>query len=364
MKKTIKSFLIISFSIFVLLLIPYTANAEKQIEGKIIGTNINIKKELNQNSQTLGTLNLGQRVEIIGQKNNWTQIKIPTGLTGWIETSYIVPVRNIEYFKKGLVTAELLNARQQPSINSNILTQESKDSLVLIVDKKNEWYEILLENSKSAWIHSDYIQLISLYPKWTASENVVNMRKSYSLESTVVTKLIKGTNLFILDKKDDWFKVSTGDNIVGWVYDELAKPSSQIPEASLSSRSDTRLSTKIVNVAKQYLGVPYVYGAAGPSRFDCSGFTQYVYKKNGISIPRTSKTQGKYGQYISRNNLQPGDLVFLDTSGKYDKVITHCGIYIGDGKFIHASSTKKAITISNLNSGYYNSKYVTARRPY
>ncbi len=125
----------------------------------------------------------------------------------------------------------------------------------------------------------------------------------------------------------------------------------------------SKKSAKITSVAKNKLGRRYVWGATGAKNtFDCSGFTKYVYKKNGISIPRTSIKQSKYGKYVSRKNLKKGDLVFFDTSKKRKGYVNHVGIYLGNGKFIHASSAKKKVVVSNL-SKFYAQRYKGARRP-
>ncbi|WDV45705.1 NlpC/P60 family protein [Clostridiaceae bacterium M8S5] len=367
MKKTLKTILTLSLVLFVLTILPTSANAVTvTVKGKIISANIPMKKELTQNSETLRTLNLGQKIEIIGQNNSQTHVKTSDGAIGWVDSNYIVPIKDIKYLKKGLITADILNVREKPSLTANILSKKHENNLVIIVEKQEDWYKILLENSTNAFLHSDYVQLISLYPMWSISEGTVNLRSSFSTDSDVVTKLNKGKSVFVLDRKDDWFKISTGDNIVGWVKTDLIKPMAGQTNQLTSRSGDSRFTTQVVNTAKQYLGVPYVYGASGPSRFDCSGFTKYVYAKLGITLPRTSRDQGNYGKYVSRNKLQAGDLVFFDTSGKYNKVISHCGIYIGGGNFIHASSTRsvRSVTISSLNNSYYNAKYVHAKRPY
>jgi len=127
--------------------------------------------------------------------------------------------------------------------------------------------------------------------------------------------------------------------------------------------SSVEKADKIINIAKTKLGKKYVWGATGKGEtFDCSGFTSYVYKKNGIHIPRTSRNQAKYGKYIAKNNLKKGDLIFFDTSKHRKGYVNHVGIYLGNGKFIHASSAKKKVTISNL-SKFYAQRYVGARRP-
>lgn len=113
----------------------------------------------------------------------------------------------------------------------------------------------------------------------------------------------------------------------------------------------------VITTAKQYLGVKYVWGGTTPSGFDCSGFSQYVFAKHGISLPRVSRDQYQVGNAVSFDNLQPGDLVFFALGGNG---IDHLGIYVGGGQFINAS-TSKGVTIYALGS-YWKSHFVGARR--
>jgi len=115
-------------------------------------------------------------------------------------------------------------------------------------------------------------------------------------------------------------------------------------------------------IAKTKLGKRYVWGAVGPRTFDCSGFTSYVYKKTGVNIPRTSRAQSKYGKYIKRSHLRPGDLIFFDTSRRKKGYVNHVGIYLGNNKFIHASSAKKRVVVTSLSRPFYSSRYKGARR--
>ncbi|MDM5272524.1 NlpC/P60 family protein [Sulfurovum sp. zt1-1] len=120
----------------------------------------------------------------------------------------------------------------------------------------------------------------------------------------------------------------------------------------------------VVKVAKTKLGNRYVWGATGnKGTFDCSGFTKYCYKKNGVDIPRTSIMQSKYGKFIKRADLQKGDLIFFDTSRGRKGYVNHVGIYVGDNKFIHASSAKKKVVITSLDKTFYSQRYMGARRP-
>ncbi|WP_309496968.1 NlpC/P60 family protein [Sulfurovum sp.] len=121
--------------------------------------------------------------------------------------------------------------------------------------------------------------------------------------------------------------------------------------------------TRLTTDAKKKLGKKYVWGASGRGNtYDCSSFTKYVYRKNGMTIPRTSIMQSKHGKYVKRKDLQVGDLIFFDTSKKRKGYVNHVGIYLGDNKFIHASSAKKKVVVSNL-SKFYGQRYKGARRP-
>ena len=117
----------------------------------------------------------------------------------------------------------------------------------------------------------------------------------------------------------------------------------------------------IVSLAKSNLGKPYVYGKTGPESFDCSGFVYAMHKQLSLNIPRTSLAQSEVkGSKLPRNLLQAGDLLFFDTSGKGQ--VNHSAIYLGNGKFIHASSGKAhAVTISNLD-GWYKDKFKWGKR--
>ncbi|HEY7003785.1 MAG TPA: NlpC/P60 family protein [Gaiellaceae bacterium] len=138
-------------------------------------------------------------------------------------------------------------------------------------------------------------------------------------------------------------------------------------QQQLASQAETRISTEaggnpvghygggVVGIAMHYLGVPYVWGGASPSGFDCSGFTMYVYAQVGVSLPHNAAMQYSYGSPVSKESLAPGDLVFFNGLG-------HVGLYIGGGQFIHAPHTGDVVKISSLSESWYAATYVGARR--
>jgi cell wall-associated NlpC family hydrolase len=138
-----------------------------------------------------------------------------------------------------------------------------------------------------------------------------------------------------------------------------------LPENASITKTQQNTSNRIgnssvVQAAYRNLGARYVWGASRPGAFDCSGFTMYVMRQSGISLPHSSSAQFRMGHSVSRSNLQAGDLVFfsLGTRG----VVGHVGLYIGNGRMIHASTPSTGVIVSSINERYYTSRYLGARR--
>ncbi len=130
-----------------------------------------------------------------------------------------------------------------------------------------------------------------------------------------------------------------------------------------SKESYLKMTEAIEVYAKKFLNAPYVWGAIGPDKFDCSGFTKKIYSKSGITIPRHSSHQAKVGKYVKYEDLERGDMVFFDTNHKLTGKVNHVGIYLEDGKFIHASSGNKKVVITNFNEKkFYKNRFLWGRR--
>jgi len=129
--------------------------------------------------------------------------------------------------------------------------------------------------------------------------------------------------------------------------------------ADRASASRKLVNSRAVEYAKKYIGAPYKWGASSGKAFDCSGFTVYILKKFNVNLPRTASSQFNSGTKVAKEDLQPGDLVFFTT---YKKGPSHVGMYIGDNKFIHASSSVDRVTVTDLDLNYYRQRYLGARR--
>jgi len=140
---------------------------------------------------------------------------------------------------------------------------------------------------------------------------------------------------------------------------ELTTTALQIDENWFELRENDAL----IKTAKEYLGIEYIWAANGPSSFDCSGYTRYIFRKYGVSLPRYSGYQANVGIRVNYDELEKGDLVFFDTEKHPKNKVNHVGIYIGNSKFIHASSAKKKVTITSFNEKkFYKHRFLHGQR--
>ena len=295
-----------------------------------------------------------------------------------------------------------------PTINATDIVEVKQNDEVTIVETMGDWICIEKETTKG-WIRSDKLMTVEEKAKQDeekkaaeeaakqaaqaaeqeqaktqtqttktmyANSATVNIRKEASKDSSIVEQIKLNTAVTVLSEESGWSKVSV-NNKEGYVASNLLS-SSKTQETATSRGGVTREKTTedktettttttassgkgatVVETAKNYIGYRYVYGAAGPNSFDCSGFTSYVFKLHGVSLSRTAKAQYSNGVAVARSDLQPGDLIMF---GPSISGINHVGIYIGGGQIVHAANPSRGVTIDTINSGYYNNNYVGARR--
>lgn len=344
-----------------LLMISFSYGEEK-IEGVVVGNNVNVRQEPKMESAVLNTLKLGEYVHVVKNSGEWYGITLNDGNIGWVHNKLVITVdKEKDLIKKGVVTADVLNIRDKPDVTANNIGKIGKGIEVTIIDKKSAWYSIYIDN-KEGWVHSDYISIKNNYKTGKITGSKVNVRKDPLQTGEIIDSLNLDSYVQVKGFKEDWYNIVAKEDQEGWVYKDYVTIIVEDTEMTSRGTSRSSLGVKAIAIAKSQLGKRYVYGAAGPNAFDCSGFTSYVYKKIGIKLPRTSRGQATVGQKVSRSNLKIGDLVFFDTNGGNNGRISHVGIYMGDGNFIHASTGKRKIRITSLNSSYYKGRYVTARR--
>jgi len=210
------------------------------------------------------------------------------------------------------------------------------------------------------------------YASVNAGGSSLRVRQGPGTSYGILGNIYTGSSFAITGQTNGWYQISyngrtgyvSAEYVVVNELGDLQVPMAQVPPtvapvAAPAPAANTSLAQQIVAYALQYKGYPYVYGTAGPNTFDCSGFTSYVFKHFGYTLNRSSKDQIKNGVAVSKSQLQPADLLLFSSNGTR---VTHAGLYIGDGKFIHASTSTTGVIISDLNSTYYTNHYFAARR--
>lgn len=255
----------------------------------------------------------------------------------------------------GCTSGSSLRMRAEASTDSSIVTTLDKGVAVAILDDSIDgWFQVSY-NGSTGYVSADYLvvdqdNIFTTYGRVNADG--VNVRSDASTDSSSLATVDEGTIVTVNGLVDGWYDVTCEYGTEGYIRSDFL----DLTE-SASSSSD------IVDTAKQYLGIRYVYGGASPSGFDCSGFTMYIYQQYGYSLPHTATGQWQSGlgtRVYSISALQPGDLVFFnDPARNAGKACSHAGIYIGNGQFIHSSSSSSGgVIISDLTSGYYYNYFV------
>ena len=288
-------------------------------------------------------------------------------IAGVLASAALVPLSDVTncYASEVRVTTTRVNFRTGPGTNYSSLGVLSSGTRVSYISECGNWIKVQY-NSQTGYIHGEYLKEESASTATTmyvTADSGLNVRKGPGTSYSKVGTLAKGTKVPVYSTSNGWSKISA-NGINGYVsnsYLTSTNPSTStpsIPDAPSSSSVDA-----VLSLANQLLGKSYVYGAEGPSSFDCSGFTYYVYKQAaGITLPRVSASQSSYGTTVSKSNLKAGDLVFFDTTGSNNGEVSHVGIYVGNGNMIHASSSKGKVITSSIETNYWTNAYVTVKR--
>ncbi|MCX7715685.1 MAG: SH3 domain-containing protein [Clostridia bacterium] len=374
---------------------------------------LNVRETPSTDCEVIDQLDCGDKVDILENLGDWYFVSYGNeGKTGYVSSASITfseddakaaALKSFLYETGTAVVSEgALNIRAGAGRDFEVVNQLDNGEKVIIISRENEWLKIYYgKNYDIGYVIADSIAVSGTISKDEVSQKksesvaksaqskgvicisdgALNVRDSASENGSVIAQLTNKTPVLILNKDNGWTKIAYGENnTVGYVKSEyiadssltsrssttrkttsaatvssLKTPSFSTPKVSGSSSS---LGQALVSQAEKYIGVKYVYGGSSPSGFDCSGLVQYACRQVGISVGRSSRDQFNDGVPVSRDDLQPGDLVFFAKNGS----ISHVGIYVGNGQMIHAPQTGKTVTYTSIDSDSRIRTYAGARR--
>ncbi len=334
----------------------------EQSNSGTMATNASLKILPLLQSASITEISTGDAVVVMARAGNWAYVS-KEGINGWVLES------QIQYDET--TPSEETEEQNQDNTQENPSTENPAEEPAETPEEEPVAEEPAYEE-KQAYVNSESI----------------NVREGPSMDADVVTTLTINTEVTIIGEENDFYHIRF-DGQTGYVAERLLSDEKQevtsrgdverpaentaqaeeekdvAPEEETEESSgDTSTISKgeeVVNLAKTYLGYPYIYGGASPSRgFDCSGYTQYIFKQFGVSLSHSATAQSNVGTYVEKANLQLGDIVIFNDDANTS--IGHVGIYIGGNNFIHASNPSDGVKITSLSSSYYTKRYVTARR--
>ena len=319
--------------------------------AKVTGSTVLLSTP-NDESEAIGNISGAEQVQILESTDDWYKVaSATTGAAGYVRKEFVTIDKAIaddaalqeDHYKKGNVTSETgVSVRAAASQDSDRVDTIDENTNVIITGADGNYIKVLYgDDYKEGYVINTGLETTG---EWVEKDEVhseiIRVAEEEKAEQEALAR--QQAQKEAEEKAAAQAKTST---------------TTRASAPSFSS-SGSASGSSIINTAMNYLGVPYVWGGSTPSGFDCSGFVQYVFKKNGVSLPRTAASQSGVGTSVSRSNLQPGDLVFFSNGGG----ISHVGIYIGNGNMVHAPHTGDVVKVTSINSSYYISHYAGAKR--
>lgn len=315
----------------------FAAGEVKYGIGFTTGSNLRLRSGASTGSKILDTAAKGEVVVIVSKVGQWYKV-IYNLQEGYMHSNYVsAATKENAELGYGKINGSSVNLRSGAGTGYSKVAQSKKNDTVYIIGINNGWYKVIY-GSKICYIRSDFVDLTEIpYENKDSDKSPKFFRGGKSTGVTVSASALNGSA-----------SSNTGAS------------NSNSTDNSPSGNTSSVSGSTIAATAKKYLGTRYVYGGASPSGFDCSGFVSYVLNSLGFSVSRTLSSMYSKGTPVSKSQLKPGDIVFFKNT--YKSGLSHVGIYVGDGQFIHAPGTGKVVSYAALNTTYWTSHYYGAVR--
>ncbi len=285
-----------------------------------------------------------------------------------IDSLIVLPDPSLGADTCGVIRVSVAQVRRNPDVDQEIITQGLMGTEVRLLKKQGGWYYVQLEDQYLGWMMRKSIAIgdVAFLSEWKNKEKLV-VKKNYGQvwekpdkqHSYPVCDVVLGDRFALVGKRNGYYHVQLADGRTGFVSSGLVEFEKKLFNKSSPTAKD------LLRTAKMFLGIPYFWGGKSTKGFDCSGFTQTIYKWNGIQLPRDANMQVKIGTEIpiddSLSQVKPGDLLFFGSAKDH---ITHVAMYLGNGKFIHSDGLVHINSLFPQHDDYsdYRKKHFQAVR--
>lgn len=315
---------------------------------------VHIRRKPNTESKILGKLYRGNAATILSTEGEWVKIKSGS-VEGYIKSEYLAigdkaaKLADKYGTKLAKVITTTLKVREERNTECTVLTLVPEDEVFEVVKEYKDWVKILVDDSTKGYVSKEYVDISVEFGKAISIEEEEAIQRARE-EAARQEAARRAAQSKASNSRSNSKSQSSKSNSQS---SSQSSQSSKSSSSTISSSSGT--GSDAASYAQKFVGNPYSYGGTSLTNgTDCSGFTQSVYSRFGVSLPRTSGSQASSGSKVDINNLKAGDLVFYASNGS----INHVAMYIGGGRVVHASNKRTGITTSNIN---YRTPYCARR---
>jgi cell wall-associated NlpC family hydrolase len=393
--------------------LDFGAPVEAQAVATVAVDVANLRSGPGLDYDRLGTLQSGVSLRLLARSGDWFSVRTATGAEGWVSQDLLAvdpavagsvviakntPAKPLAL--EGTTTDSAVNLRTGPGTHYSVVAKLPSGVTLGLLGRNGNWYQVQTRAGSTGWVIGDFLRIassvvarvpatmhaasLSAQPAATTGASRAYLRQGPGTAFDALGKLGARSQLTLIARHGDWFKVQTAKGTVGWVQGDLVDASSATvqrvpvtnnvpaaPKQSVARASQVEVvqpgsgrGAVAARVALRHVGARYIWGGASPRGFDCSGLVQYAYRQAGLSLPHKASAMfsTRYGARVrSIGALRAGDIVFFaNTAGRG---ITHVALYVGGGAMVTANSPRSGVRYASINTRYWRAHFAGAIRP-